>query len=120
MIPALKTPGRWDSMPSMNHQALKSLQEAIRIAGPSLLDLMVELRVIVPEEWVLEVFHDLERQPCTCRSLSIENGYYVIMAALPLRQYFGYQARLKTLSQGTASFSIRFPSKRERGMRWRR
>ena len=105
-----ETPGRWDTMTSMNHQALKSLQEAIRIAGPSMLDLLVELTVIVPEEWILEVIQDLESRSCSCRPYSINNGYYVIAAALPLRQSFGYHTRLETISQGTASFSMRLSS----------
>lgn len=100
-------------LPSENQsaKALSALQEAFRIAGPALFDLMVELIVIVPEEWVLEVIHDLDDQGCVCRSSSIENGYYIITAALPLRQSFGYHERLKILSQGTGTFSMRLSGK---------
>jgi len=104
--PAAQRPSREDQ----GAKALRALREAIRIAGPALLDCMVELTVLVPEEWVLEVIHDLDDQRCTCSTLSIDNGYYIITAALALRQSFGYRERLDLLSQGTASFSMRlFP-----------
>ena len=99
-------------MPRENQsaRALKALQEAFRIVGPALLDNLVELTIIVPEEWVLEVIHDLDDQRRACRTLSIDNGYYIITAAVPLRQTFGYREHLNTLSQGTGSFKMHLPS----------
>jgi len=94
-------------------RALRALREAFRIVGPALLDCVVELTIIVPEEWVLEVIHDLDDQRCACRTLSIANGYYIITAALTLRQSFGYRNRLDLLSQGTASFSMRLSHRSE-------
>lgn len=96
---------------TQSERALTALQEAFRIVGPTLLDCMVELTIIVPEEWVLEVIHDLEDRRCVCRAQSIDTGYYIITAAIPLRQSFGYRERLEVLSQGTASFSMRLQSR---------
>lgn len=92
-------------------RALSALREAFRIAGPALLDCRVELTIIVPEEWVLEVIHDFDDQRYACQSLSIDNGYCIITAVVPLRQSFGYRERLEILSQGTGSFRIRLLSK---------
>jgi len=91
-------------------RALKALREALRIVGPALLDCMVELTILVPEEWALEVIHDIDDQRCVCRTLSIDNGYYIITAAVSLRQSFGYRERLHRVSQGTATLRMRLSS----------
>ena len=91
-------------------RALNALLEAFRIVGPALLDCVVELTIIVPEKWVLEVIHELDDRHCACRTLSIDNGYSIITAALPLRQSFRYRERLNILSHGMGSFCMRLSS----------
>ncbi len=87
-------------------EALVALEKTVQAIGPAILELAIVLDVLVPEEWADEVMKDLSVQQALIENLTIRNGYHAIRASLPLAATFGYSSRLKTLSQGTGSFTL--------------
>ena len=86
-----------------------AFQEATRRASVVLLEPIMRLEVVTPEQFLGEVTGDLNSkrgaiQAMTERSLGIK----VIAATVPLAEMFGYATTLRSLTQGRASFTMEF------------
>lgn len=85
-----------------------AMQEALKQAGPVVLEPFMELEVLVPEEHVGDVVGDLSARKAGIEGVVIKGKYHAIKAFVPLSKTFGYSTQLRSLSRGRGSFNMRF------------
>jgi len=74
----------------------------------ALLEPVMSLEVITPEEFIGDVLSDLGRRRAQISGLEGENDTQVVTATIPLGESFGYASTLRSLTQGRASYTIEF------------
>jgi elongation factor G len=96
------------SLMALRIAASNAFREGVRRAQPTLLEPVMELAVIVPEEFMGEVIGDLKARKGEVESI-IPKGKIVFITALsPLKGMFGYSTDLRSMSQGRGTFSMQF------------
>lgn len=86
-----------------------ALREALKNADPILLEPIMKLEIVCPDEFMGNVISDLNGRRGKIQSMeSRSQGGQVIHANVPLAQLFGYATDIRSLSQGRASFSMEF------------
>ncbi len=86
-----------------------ALQEAARRAGLIMLEPIMKIEVITPENFLGEVTGDLNSKRARIEEMSERGmGIKVIDAKVPLSEMFGYVTTLRSLTQGRASFTMEF------------
>ncbi|MBP9707661.1 MAG: elongation factor G [Oligoflexales bacterium] len=88
--------------------AAQTASEAIRAAQPMLLEPMMSLEVLAPEDYLSSVINDLNSRRCKVNNISQKNGLQAIDALVPLAEMFGYSTQLRSASQGRATYSMQF------------
>jgi elongation factor G len=83
---------------------------AARKADPALLEPMMAVEVITPEENMGDVIGDLNSRRGQIQSMDERSGARVIKALVPLSEMFGYVGDLRSKTQGRASYSMVFDS----------
>ncbi|MBW2617986.1 MAG: elongation factor G, partial [Deltaproteobacteria bacterium] len=86
----------------------QAVRRAIEAARPALLEPIMALEVIVPEEFLGEVLGDLNARKGRVEKLSDRGGVKTIEAAAPLSRMFGYATALRSASQGRGTFTMQF------------
>ena len=88
-----------------------AFQEAVKKAGPILLEPVFNVEVITPENFMGEVIGDLNSKRGQILEMTDRaGGIKVIKATVPLAELFGYATQLRSMSQGRASYSMEFAS----------
>jgi len=85
-----------------------ALQEAVKKAQPVLLEPIMKLEVVTPEEFFGEVMGDLNSKRGQIESTSERGQAKVIDAKVPLAEMFGYATTLRGMTQGRATFTMEF------------
>ncbi|HXX34142.1 MAG TPA: elongation factor G [Thermodesulfobacteriota bacterium] len=85
-----------------------ALREGCRKAQPVLLEPMMEVNIIVPEEFMGEVVGDLKARKSSVEAISPKGRVTLITAISPLTRMFGYSTDLRSLTQGRGTFSMQF------------
>jgi elongation factor G len=88
--------------------ARDGFREAARKAGPKLLEPIMAVEVVCPDEYTGPVTGDLNRRRGLMKGMDTKGGAQVIKADVPLSELFGYVTDLRTLSSGRASASLTF------------
>ncbi|NWF91601.1 MAG: elongation factor G [Syntrophaceae bacterium] len=88
--------------------ASNALREACRKAQPVLLEPMMEVNIIVPEEFMGEVVGDLKARKSSVEAITPKGKVTIIKALSPLTRMFGYSTDLRSLTQGRGTFSMQF------------
>ncbi len=88
--------------------ATKACQDAISAAGPVLLEPVMLLEVITPEEYLGEVINDLNRKRAQLLGVDSDGNVQVVKAKAPLAELFGYSTGLRSATQGRATFTMQF------------
>jgi len=83
-------------------------KEAAQKAKPVLLEPIMKLEVVTPEEYMGDIIGDLNRRRGQVEGMESRSGARVIEAKVPLSEQFGYVTVLRTLSSGRASSSMEF------------
>jgi elongation factor G len=83
-------------------------QEAVRAAGPVLLEPIMKVEISVPEEYTGAVIGDLSGRRGGVNRMDARPGVQVIGADVPLASMFGYATDLRSATQGRASFTMQF------------
>ncbi len=96
------------SLMALRIAASNAFREGLREAEPTLLEPMMELSVIVPEEFMGEVIGDLKAHRGEVESITPKGKIVVINALASLKRMFGYSTDLRSLSQGRGTFSMQF------------
>jgi elongation factor G len=83
-------------------------KEACRRAHPVLLEPIMRIEVVVPDEYMAAVFGNLNARRAQIQGSDSRAGSQIIRALVPLAEMFGYATDLRSRSQGRASFSLFF------------
>jgi elongation factor G len=83
-------------------------REAAKKARPVLLEPIMKLEVVTPEENMGDVVGDLNKRRGQVEGMDSRSGAQVIKAKVPLSEMFGYVTSLRTLSSGRATSSMEF------------
>jgi len=85
-----------------------AFREGCRKAQPILLGPMMEVNIIVPEEFMGEVVGDLKARKSSVEAITPKGKVTLIQAISPLTRMFGYSTDLRSLTQGRGTFSMQF------------
>lgn len=89
--------------------ASKAFKEAARMAGVTLLEPIMKVEVVMPEEYVGDVVGDLNSRRGRIEDMQLLRGNTRIVRALvPLAELFGYATDLRSLTQGRATYTPQF------------
>ena len=83
-------------------------KEGARRASPILLEPMMSIEIITPEEYVGQVVSDLTARRGKTTGVEYRKGTNVIAGEVPLANMFGYVTDLRSLTQGRAIFTLQF------------
>jgi elongation factor G len=86
----------------------KGLKEAARRANPILLEPIMEVEVVTPEEYMGDVIGNLTGRRGKVRTLRMRGDAQVIEAEVPLSEMFGYATDLRSITQGRAVYTMQF------------
>jgi len=90
-----------------------AFQEAVKRAKPKILEPVMEVEVVVPEEYLGDVIGDLNARRGRILGIVPRVDAQVIAARVPLSDMFGYATKIRSISQGRAIFSMQFHSYEE-------
>lgn len=96
-----------DSM-SFELCAKQGFREAARKAKPILLEPIMKVEVITPEQYMGDVTGDLNRRRGLMEGMDTRAGSQVIKAKVPMSEMFGYVTQLRSLTSGRASSTMEF------------
>ena len=96
-----------DSM-SFELCAKSGFREAGRKAKPIILEPIMKVEVITPDQYMGDVTGDLNRRRAMLEGMDTRNNAQVIKAKVPLSEMFGYVTQLRSLSSGRASSTMEF------------
>ena len=85
-----------------------AMQEATRRTGVKLLEPVVEVEVVTPEEYMGDVISDLSSRRAKVDALEQRGQARVIAAKAPLAEMFGYATDLRSATQGRATYTMQF------------
>ncbi|GAB2770687.1 elongation factor G [Hymenobacter luteus] len=83
-------------------------REAAKQAGPKLLEPIMAVEVVTPDEYTGSVTGDLNRRRGIMKGMDTKGGANVVKADVPLSELFGYVTSLRTITSGRASASLTF------------
>ncbi len=85
-----------------------AFREAVQKAGPKLLEPMMKVEVVTPEDYVGGIIGDLTSRRGQVQGQEMRGNAAVINAKVPLANMFGYVNTLRSMSQGRAQFTMQF------------
>ncbi len=88
--------------------ARMAFRDAAKKAKPVILEPIMKIEVVTPEENMGDVVGDLNKRRGQVQGMDSRNGAQVIKAIVPLSEMFGYVTQLRTISSGRASSSMEF------------
>jgi elongation factor G len=88
--------------------ASMALKDGVRRANPCLLEPVMKVEVVVPEEFMGEVLGDLSSRRGHIEGMEKRGSTQIIRAMVPLAQMFGYATDLRSRTQGRASYTMHF------------
>lgn len=83
-------------------------RDALRVGKSSLLEPVVNVEVVLPEEFLGEVIGSLNSRRGKVSDMEARSGAQVIRASVPLSEMFGYATDLRSVTQGRATYSMEF------------
>ncbi|UZJ25320.1 elongation factor G [Rhodococcus antarcticus] len=87
-----------------------AMKEAARMASPVILEPMMSVEVITPEDYMGDVIGDLNSRRGQIQAMEERSGARVVKALVPLSEMFGYVGDLRSRTQGRANYSMVFDS----------
>ncbi|KEA62239.1 Translation elongation factor G [Marinobacterium lacunae] len=88
--------------------ASQALKKYAMEASPCLLEPMMKVEVVTPEEYMGDVMGDLNRRRGLVQGMEDSSSGKIIRAQVPLGEMFGYATDLRSASQGRATYSMEF------------
>lgn len=85
-----------------------AFQEAAKQAGILLLEPIMKVEIVAPEEYLGEVLGDLGGRRGEIQGMDLRSGSRVVQARVPLSDMFGYATTLRSITQGRATFTMQF------------
>ncbi len=88
--------------------ASMALKEALKKASPVLLEPIMNVEVITPEEYMGDVIGDLNSRRGKIQAMEKRGNTQVIRALVPLAEMFGYATDLRSMTQGRGNYTMQF------------
>lgn len=88
--------------------ARSAYREAMRKARPIILEPIMNVEVVTPEDYMGDIVGDLNKRRGQIQGMDTRHGARVIKAQVPLSEMFGYVTTLRTLSSGRAASTMEF------------
>ena len=88
--------------------ARAAFREGLPLAGPKLLEPVMKVEVVTPEDYMGDVIGDLNSRRGQVSGMDSRGNARVIAAMVPLANMFGYVNTLRSMSQGRAQFTMEF------------
>jgi elongation factor G len=88
--------------------ASQAFQEAARKAAPIILEPLMKVEVVTPEDWMGDVIGDLNSRRGQVQGMDERAGMKVVTANVPLAEMFGYANAIRSKTQGRASYTMEF------------
>jgi elongation factor G len=88
--------------------ATMACRKAATQGDPVLLEPVMDLQVVTPDEYLGEVLNDLNKKGAHVHGVDTEAGRQTVHAKAPLAQLFGYSTDLRSATQGRATFTMLF------------
>src|SRR5207253_478961 len=88
--------------------ASMGFKEACRRAKPALLEPVMDVEVVTPEEYMGAIVGDLNSRRGRIVSMEARGSSQVIRASVPLGQMFGYATEMRSMTQGRATYTMQF------------
>jgi len=85
-----------------------AMRDAAKKAAPSLLEPLMALEVVVPENYLGSVMGDVTSRRGSVKGMNVRGNVQVLNAAVPLSEMFGYATDLRSMTQGRAVFTMQF------------
>jgi elongation factor G len=85
-----------------------AFQDAARKAHPVLLEPVMRVEVVVPEDYMGDIMGDLNSRRGRIQSMEARGGTQIVTARVPLSEMFGYATDLRSRTQGRATYSMHF------------
>ena len=86
-----------------------AVREGIPRAKPILLEPVMSVEVVAPEEYLGDIIGDLNSRRGQIEGLEVHSkGMQAVHAAAPLAEMFGYATRLRSVTQGRGTFTMEF------------
>jgi elongation factor G len=85
-----------------------AIQQACRKAGPVLMEPIMKVEVVVPEQYLGDVMGDINSRRGNIESMGQRKDAHVLNAIVPLTRMFGYATDLRSITQGRAVFHMEF------------
>jgi len=85
-----------------------AFQDACRKAAPVLLEPIMKVEVLVPQEYMGDVIGNLNARRGKIQGIKVRAGSQAVEAAVPLSEMFGYATDLRSRTQGRATYSMEF------------
>jgi elongation factor G len=89
---------------------LAAFKEASKLADPAILEPVMRVEVVTPEDFMGDVIGDLNSRRGQIQAMDERSGARVVRALVPLSEMFGYVGDLRSRTQGRASYSMEFDS----------
>ncbi len=88
--------------------ASMALKEGVRRGNPVILEPIMRVEVVVPEEFTGDVIGDLNARRGRIEGMEMRAGAQVIRAMVPLATMFGYATDLRSMTQGRGTYTMEF------------
>jgi len=88
--------------------ATMACRKAAAQGDPVLLEPIMDLQIVSPEEYLGDVINDLNKKGAHIQGVDTERGRQVVHAKAPLAELFGYSTDLRSATQGRATFTMIF------------
>ena len=85
-----------------------AIKEALRKADPVLMEPVMSVEVVVPEEYMGDVIGDLSSRRGRVLEMGVRANARIVKAYVPLAEMFGYATDLRSKTSGRASYSMTF------------
>ncbi|TMJ01724.1 MAG: elongation factor G [Alphaproteobacteria bacterium] len=85
-----------------------AMREGLREGGPVLLEPIMKVEVVTPEDYTGSVIGDLNSRRGQIQGQDMRGNANVVTAMVPLNNMFGYVSNLRSMSQGRATFTMQF------------
>ena len=83
-----------------------ALKEAAKKANPVILEPIMKIEVIVPEDYMGDVIGDLNSRRGKIMNMESKNKLQYIHGQVPLAEMFGYSTTLRSLTQGSGNYNM--------------
>ena len=87
-----------------------AVKKAARLAGPVLLEPMMAVEVVTPEDFMGDVIGDLNSRRGQVEGMEQRGTAHVVNSKVPLAEMFGYVGDLRSRTQGRATYTMQFDS----------